>query len=87
LKSKNDATEANVALEDEERLPSETERRRSRLAKQFSHMMDNIQGNVFTVGQRLNDLTGYSGIEKLKKDIDSYGEYCLCERVLGYVLV
>lgn len=32
--------------------------------------MDNLQGNVFIVGQRLNDLTGYSAIEILKKEIE-----------------
>jgi sensitive to high expression protein 9, mitochondrial len=72
--SQDNISEANIAHQDEERLPSESERRRSRLVKQFSQMMDNVQGNVFIVGQRLNDLTGYSAIEKLKKDIDSYGK-------------
>lgn len=32
--------------------------------------MDNLQSNIFIAGQRLNDLTGYSGIEALKKDIE-----------------
>ena len=32
--------------------------------------MDNVQSNIFIAGQRLNDLTGYSGIEALKKDIE-----------------
>ena len=35
--------------------------------------MDNIQSNIFTAGQRLNDLTGYSGIEALKKEIEQQG--------------
>ncbi|KAJ5697391.1 hypothetical protein N7488_011075 [Penicillium malachiteum] len=50
-------------------LPSYLEGRRSKLSKQFTTMMDNIQSNVFVAGQRLNDLTGYSGIEALKKEI------------------
>ncbi|KAJ5218617.1 uncharacterized protein N7498_000716 [Penicillium cinerascens] len=50
-------------------LPSYLESRRSQMSKQFSTMMDNLQSNVFVAGQRLNDLTGYSGIEALKKDI------------------
>jgi sensitive to high expression protein 9 len=31
--------------------------------------MDNLQGNIFLASQRLNDLTGYSGIEALKTQI------------------
>ncbi|KAJ6102838.1 hypothetical protein N7486_005265 [Penicillium sp. IBT 16267x] len=50
-------------------LPSYLESRRSKLSKQFTGMMDNLQSNVFVAGQRLNDLTGYSGIEALKKEI------------------
>ncbi|KGQ01749.1 hypothetical protein PAAG_11467 [Paracoccidioides lutzii Pb01] len=51
------------------RLPSQVEKRRSDISKQFTRLMDNIQSNIFIAGQRLNDLTGYSGIEKLKQDI------------------
>ena len=32
--------------------------------------MDNVQSNIFIAGQRLNDLTGYSGIEALKKETE-----------------
>ena len=35
--------------------------------------MDNIQSNIFIAGQRLNDLTGYSGIEALRKEIEQQG--------------
>ncbi|KAI7976762.1 hypothetical protein EIK77_009993 [Talaromyces pinophilus] len=56
---------------EEDNLPSDAERRRSQLSKKFTDLMDNIQGNVFIAGQRLNDLTGYSGIEKLKRDIET----------------
>ncbi|PGH05570.1 hypothetical protein GX51_02909 [Blastomyces parvus] len=52
-------------------LPSQLEKRRSELSKQFTRLMDNMQSNVFIAGQRLNDLTGYSAIEKLKQDIQS----------------
>lgn len=55
-------------------LPSYLENRRSRLSKQFTTMMDNVQSNVFVAGQRLNDLTGYSGIEALKNEIHSQGK-------------
>jgi len=54
-------------------LPSQTEGRRSHVAKRFSHVMDHLQSNIFIAGQRLNDLTGYSGIEALKKDIEEQG--------------
>ena len=54
-------------------LPSQEEGRRSNLSKRFSHLMDHMQSNIFIAGQRLNDLTGYSGIEALKKDIEQQG--------------
>jgi sensitive to high expression protein 9 len=56
-------------------LPSYLEERRSQLSKQFTEMMDNLQSNVFVAGQRLNDLTGYSAIEALKKDIQLQGVF------------
>lgn len=55
-------------------LPSEDEVQRSNLSKKFSHLMDNVQSNIFFAGQRLNDLTGYSGIEALKRDIEEQGQ-------------
>ncbi|CAI7611258.1 unnamed protein product [Penicillium glandicola] len=55
-------------------LPSYLESRRSKWSKQFSTVMDNVQSNVFVAGQRLNDLTGYSSIEALKKDIQFHEE-------------
>lgn len=55
-------------------LPSRKEGRRSDVVKRFSHLMDHVQSNIFIAGQRLNDLTGYSGIEALKKDIESQGQ-------------
>ncbi|KAL3253997.1 hypothetical protein ABHI18_009172 [Aspergillus niger] len=50
-------------------LPSYIEQRRSQFTKRFSDVMDNLQSNIFVAGQRLNDLTGYSAIEMLKKEI------------------
>lgn len=55
-------------------LPSQEEGRRSHISKRFSHVMDHLQSNIFIAGQRLNDLTGYSGIEALKKDIEQQGQ-------------
>jgi sensitive to high expression protein 9 len=54
-------------------LPSEQERRRSDTSKRFSRAMDDLQTAVFTAGQKLNILTGYSDIERLKKAIEAQG--------------
>ena len=54
-------------------LPSQSEHRRSQTSKRFTHIMDSLQSRVFIAGQRINDLTGYSGIEALKKDIEDQG--------------
>ena len=58
-------------------LPSHEEGRRSQISKRFSHVMDQLQSNIFIAGQRLNDLTGYSGIETLKKEIEEQGQSCV----------
>ena len=52
-------------------LPSKAEGRRSQVSRRFSNLMDHMQSNIFIAGQRLNDLTGYSGIEALKRDIEA----------------
>ncbi|KAI5809352.1 Mdm33 family-domain-containing protein, partial [Pyronema omphalodes] len=52
-------------------LPSELERRRSEYSKRFSKAMDDLQTAVFTAGQKLNDLTGYTEIEALKRAISA----------------
>lgn len=56
-------------------LPSHEEGRRSHVSKSFTRVMDHLQSNIFIAGQRLNDLTGYSGIEALKRDIELQGQY------------
>lgn len=55
----------------EEPLPSQIAGRYSKLRGQFTHFMDNFQTHVFTASKRLNDLTGYSSIEQLKRDIEA----------------
>ncbi|KAK6600562.1 She9/Mdm33 family protein [Botrytis cinerea] len=50
-------------------LPSTLESRRLAVTKKLSHLMDHMQGNIFIASQRINDLTGYSGIEALKNKI------------------
>jgi sensitive to high expression protein 9 len=41
------------------------------VTKRFSQLMDHLQGNIFIASQRINDLTGYSGIEALKTRISA----------------
>ena len=68
--SSDDKITKTVARKD---LPSEEEGRRSQISRRFTHLMDHLQSNIFIAGQRLNDLTGYSGIEALKRDIEQRG--------------
>ena len=70
LSTSSDLQDASKPRDD---LPSQEEGRRSKASKRFDHLMDNLQSNIFIAGQRLNDLTGYSGIEALKKDIELQG--------------
>lgn len=51
-------------------LPSQSSSRYSHIRERFSDFMDNFQTHVFTASRRLNDLTGYSGIEQLKNEIE-----------------
>lgn len=52
------------------KLPSDLSARVSHLRRRFTDFMDNFQTHIFTASQRLNDLTGYSGIEALKNEIE-----------------
>jgi len=52
-------------------LPSAQAGRRMDVTKRFSQLMDHLQGNIFIASQRINDLTGYSGIEALKTRISA----------------
>jgi sensitive to high expression protein 9 len=61
------------AREELRNLPSQQEQRRSEASKRFSKAMDDLQTAVFTAGQKLNVLTGYSDIESLKKNIEAQG--------------
>ncbi|KAM0265145.1 hypothetical protein ACHAQJ_000298 [Trichoderma viride] len=47
-------------------LPSISEDRRSALNKRFSGIMDNVQTRVLNASQKLNEITGYTGIEAIK---------------------
>ncbi|KAI0010948.1 Mdm33 family-domain-containing protein [Xylariaceae sp. FL0662B] len=50
-------------------LPSTQNSQRSQLNRSLSSFMDRAQTTLFTASQRLNDLTGYSGIERLKRQV------------------
>jgi sensitive to high expression protein 9, mitochondrial len=49
-------------------LPSAYDRRRSAANQKFSDLMDNLQSRALTASQTLNELTGYSAIEEIKRD-------------------
>ena len=54
-----------------EGLPSERERRRKLWAKKLDLYMDSLQETIFTATRALNDVTGYSSIQKLRQSIDA----------------
>ncbi|KAK3399958.1 sensitive to high expression protein 9-like protein, mitochondrial [Sordaria brevicollis] len=62
-------TETNPPPKDKKQpeLPSRTEAHRARLSARFSTIMDNFQTRLLTATQTLNDLTGYSAIEQIKR--------------------
>lgn len=51
-------------------LPSQLRTQYSYVRQNFNTFMDNFQTHIFTASKRLNDLTGYSSIERLKQDIE-----------------
>ncbi|KAF3987565.1 hypothetical protein FT663_03884 [Candidozyma haemuli var. vulneris] len=56
---------------DIQNLPSQKEKLRSEFSKKLELHMENLQEAIFRATRALNDVTGYSGIEKLKKSVDS----------------
>ncbi|QRG39335.1 hypothetical protein FDK38_003772 [Candidozyma auris] len=55
-------------------LPSEKEKLRSAFSKRLEVHMENLQETIFRATRALNDVTGYSGIEKLKKSVENLEE-------------
>ncbi|SCU95234.1 LADA_0G14422g1_1 [Lachancea dasiensis] len=53
-----------------EGLPSERERYRRRWAKKLELYFDSLQETIFTATRALNDVTGYSSIQKLRTSIE-----------------
>lgn len=70
LEDKPKITPEPQSLDDIKNLPSEEESKRSEFSKWMVEKLDKLQTTVFTAGQTLNDFTGYSSIEKLKKSIE-----------------
>ncbi len=50
-------------------LPSSVEQRRAQVTKRLHSFMDNLQSKLFVASQHINDLTGYSSIDGLKRSI------------------
>lgn len=53
-----------------EGLPSARERSRMQWAKKLEFYLDSLQETIFTATKALNDVTGYSSIQKLRKSIE-----------------
>lgn len=51
-------------------LPSERERKRRKWAKKLELYIDSLQETIFTATRALNDVTGYSAIQKLRESIE-----------------
>ncbi|ODV78943.1 uncharacterized protein CANTADRAFT_6141 [Suhomyces tanzawaensis NRRL Y-17324] len=51
-------------------LPSNMERQRSEWSKRVEAYLQSILDTLFTASTALNDVTGYSGIERLKRTVD-----------------
>lgn len=52
-------------------LPSERERHRKKWARKMDLYLDSLQETIFTATRALNDVTGYSSIQKLRDTIES----------------
>lgn len=51
-------------------LPSEREIRRRKWSRKLEFYLDSLQETIFTATRALNDVTGYSSIQKLRKSIE-----------------
>lgn len=52
-------------------LPSERERHRRKWARKMELYLDSLQETIFTATRALNDVTGYSSIQKLRDTIEA----------------
>lgn len=70
VKDTHDAATLEAAAQPESHeLPSASAQRRAVVTKKFSHLMDNLQSKLFVASQHINDLTGYSSIDAMKRQI------------------
>lgn len=53
-----------------EDLPSQRELHRRKWSRKLEFYLDSLQETIFTATRALNDVTGYSSIQKLRKSID-----------------
>lgn len=72
MKEINDAIQKEIG-----NLPSQIEKTRSKMSKKLEEYLDSIQETILTATRALNDVTGYSAIEKLKKSIERLEEELL----------
>ncbi|KAK9459734.1 Mdm33 family-domain-containing protein [Lipomyces oligophaga] len=61
-------------------LPSQIESRRSSIMKDISRRLDILQAAFFSAGKTLNEITGYSDIEKLKQNIERHEQFLVKAR-------
>ncbi|RPB18548.1 hypothetical protein L211DRAFT_843452 [Terfezia boudieri ATCC MYA-4762] len=66
-----DAKPSNPPRVDVTKLPSTIESKRIEISKRISAAMNDLQGTLFVAGKRLNEVTGYAGIEQMKKAIEA----------------
>lgn len=65
----NIAGSATLTPQQAEQLPSRREQHRLRLSRKLEFYFDSLQETLFTATRALNDVTGYSSIQKLKSNI------------------
>ncbi|KAG0134260.1 Mdm33 family-domain-containing protein [Tuber indicum] len=61
-------------------LPSQMEDRRLNMHRKFSAAMDDLQAAMSRAGQKLNEITGYSDIEALKRSIEQREQHVKASR-------
>lgn len=67
--AKAEAATAELISKSNPNLPSQKELRRLKYVKKLEAYLDSIQDAIFTASKTLNDVTGYSAIEKLKGNV------------------
>jgi len=81
--STKDAKPSNSPRVDVTKLPSTIESKRIEISKRISAAMNDLQGTLFVAGKRLNEVTGYAGIEQMKKAIEAQGTFLFAFSIWG----